>query len=333
MDDAFREWNPELYARMEDSESVDFSVTRNVYTALLHLRRPDTARLLWVDMLCINQGDFPERGHQVGMMKQIYSNAAFVSVWLGESLLEIKPLDTLRFGRPPKWFAPRGPKLVCRGSMTFDRSEPIGTSNTLEAAGAKFLGLDAGDETRRLNWGLIAGFHRLFGAPWFNRVWVLQGVGSNPWSRLVLGKNYFTWKQLGDMTKTLKKITPGIMELRNGPADIWRKISSESYQRNKFSFLSLIWLTCHFEYTEPRDRLFALLGIAKEFNNNSLSLPDSIQPDYNQPVIRILARYAHWLMTHDKSLNILYFGAHGASTIKCLRSRDDNHRSWIPEFL
>jgi hypothetical protein len=31
---------------------------------------------LWVDAICINQKDTNERGHQVGIMRNVYSKAA-----------------------------------------------------------------------------------------------------------------------------------------------------------------------------------------------------------------------------------------------------------------
>lgn len=38
---------------------------------------------LWIDALCIHQNDVEERGHQVNLMKQIYSSAQCVIIWLG----------------------------------------------------------------------------------------------------------------------------------------------------------------------------------------------------------------------------------------------------------
>lgn len=37
----------------------------------------------WIDYICINQDDDFERGHQVGMMKSIFSQASCVISWLG----------------------------------------------------------------------------------------------------------------------------------------------------------------------------------------------------------------------------------------------------------
>ncbi|KAL4893446.1 heterokaryon incompatibility protein-domain-containing protein [Aspergillus ambiguus] len=40
-------------------------------------------RRMWIDAICINQDDIPERNSQVAIMSQIYSKADSVVVWLG----------------------------------------------------------------------------------------------------------------------------------------------------------------------------------------------------------------------------------------------------------
>lgn len=47
---------------------------------------PSGWKYFWIDAISINQDDIPERNHQVQMMADIYSNAAFVMVWLGPNL-------------------------------------------------------------------------------------------------------------------------------------------------------------------------------------------------------------------------------------------------------
>lgn len=60
-------------------------VTKNLHAALLHLRDRFLERILWVDAICINQKDKEEQGQQVQRMAKIYSKAARVLVWLGET--------------------------------------------------------------------------------------------------------------------------------------------------------------------------------------------------------------------------------------------------------
>jgi hypothetical protein len=39
--------------------------TKNIFFALRHLRHSDRPRFLWIDVICINQGDIPERNEHV----------------------------------------------------------------------------------------------------------------------------------------------------------------------------------------------------------------------------------------------------------------------------
>ena len=59
-------------------------VTENLHAALLRLRDPFLPRILWIDAICIDQGDKGERNRQVQLMAKIYARASRVIVWLEE---------------------------------------------------------------------------------------------------------------------------------------------------------------------------------------------------------------------------------------------------------
>lgn len=61
----------------------DIGLTSNLTQALQHIRHASQRQCIWVDAICIDQQNLQERGHQVGLMGQIYSNAIRVLVWLG----------------------------------------------------------------------------------------------------------------------------------------------------------------------------------------------------------------------------------------------------------
>ncbi|KUJ08711.1 HET-domain-containing protein, partial [Mollisia scopiformis] len=60
------------------------SVTPNLALAIRRLRMPDGTRVVWIDAICVNQEDLNERSQQVQLMREIYSQAWRVVVWLGE---------------------------------------------------------------------------------------------------------------------------------------------------------------------------------------------------------------------------------------------------------
>jgi hypothetical protein len=67
---------------------VAWRVTPNLAAALQHLRRTQDAQTtpIWIDALCINQSDLDERSAQVAMMMAIYAQAKCVHIWLGNEI-------------------------------------------------------------------------------------------------------------------------------------------------------------------------------------------------------------------------------------------------------
>ncbi len=61
------------------------SITANLAGALRGLRskKAGTMRRLWVDALCIDQGNSEEKNHQVKHLGRVYEDATEVVVWLG----------------------------------------------------------------------------------------------------------------------------------------------------------------------------------------------------------------------------------------------------------
>ena len=62
-----------------------FEVRENLSHALRYLTFNSKDRVLWIDVICINQDDTSEKSHQVQQMGDIYRMASQVVVWLGHS--------------------------------------------------------------------------------------------------------------------------------------------------------------------------------------------------------------------------------------------------------
>lgn len=85
----------EAAAVLENADSVDRTsrrfdsmfgivrITQNLARALPYLRYLSKPRRLWIDAICINQDDADERSSQVQRMRDVYSLASRVVVWLG----------------------------------------------------------------------------------------------------------------------------------------------------------------------------------------------------------------------------------------------------------
>ncbi|EHK48134.1 hypothetical protein TRIATDRAFT_180941, partial [Trichoderma atroviride IMI 206040] len=61
-------------------------VTTNLEIALKHLREQNEETVFWIDALCIDQSNIAERSSQVAQMREIYSGASEVIIFLGHGL-------------------------------------------------------------------------------------------------------------------------------------------------------------------------------------------------------------------------------------------------------
>ncbi|KAH8203871.1 hypothetical protein TruAng_001935 [Truncatella angustata] len=59
-------------------------VTVNLVAALRRLRQPQARRVVWVDAICIDQGNISEKNTQIPLMARLYRSAKSVLAWLGE---------------------------------------------------------------------------------------------------------------------------------------------------------------------------------------------------------------------------------------------------------
>jgi hypothetical protein len=63
----------------------ELPVTLNLHEALSRLRYRYIERIVWVDAVCIDQGNIQEKEQQIQLMAKIYGQASRVIVWLGDA--------------------------------------------------------------------------------------------------------------------------------------------------------------------------------------------------------------------------------------------------------
>ncbi|PMD15205.1 hypothetical protein NA56DRAFT_550813, partial [Hyaloscypha hepaticicola] len=76
-------WGPPEPTKILLRNGIQIQVRENLWQALHHVRQESSSLRLWVDALCINQEDIPERNEQVSRMGTLYNQAEEVLVWLG----------------------------------------------------------------------------------------------------------------------------------------------------------------------------------------------------------------------------------------------------------
>lgn len=205
--------------------SAKIEVTRNCHNALRQLRLEDTVRILWIDAICIDQENIPERTAQIRIMDRIYNCADQIVVYLGEETT--------------------GTQLVFK------------ELHEIELFGSSGRALPSIEIVQELDNILLR--------PWFTRVWVLQEVyvaksvviqcGSAHASLGVLTALVWGHHRITRIT-TIK--VPFV--LRPGSRSEMRLVGSTyTWGREVAIHLwKVLAETRYFLATDPRDRIFAL---------------------------------------------------------------------------
>lgn len=60
-------------------------ITRNAASVIPHLASPRRTRLLWLDIICVDQSSNTDRATQVRIMPAMYARASRVIVWIGDA--------------------------------------------------------------------------------------------------------------------------------------------------------------------------------------------------------------------------------------------------------
>jgi hypothetical protein len=164
-------WGDATELREIEVSGKPLMVTSNLGDALVHLRYPIRTRTLWIDQLCINQGDSDEKAAQVAMMRDIYRNCTHCILWLGRICYE-----DYEFGE--EHIAAVFDFMKVLGAITEENLLAVwphgGHGGCPCGSGIPTLFCEyyVGTMTRKA-FAAFAAF-AMYGNPWWERIWTLQ---------------------------------------------------------------------------------------------------------------------------------------------------------------
>ena len=224
---------------------LSLQITSSLYNALKQLRYPDRTRTLWVDAVCINQGDIEERSSQVSLMQLIYTQTDRVIIWLGQN-----------------------DSLTADAIAALERVYQSIKASSHTQSGLPNQGLSASSvhlDLSRLETVAIA---RLFQRPWFKRVWVVQEAVSATCVVVVCGTCSIDWEHLAtvcmmDEFLLLSGVSAAMIRASVGILAIRRMQKLRNFDGG-LALLSLLVSIRGLDATDPRDKLFAIQHLASE---------------------------------------------------------------------
>ncbi|KAL8375654.1 hypothetical protein RB595_006981 [Gaeumannomyces hyphopodioides] len=228
-------------------------VTANLHCALVHLRQSKHDRVLWIDAICIDQENHRERTHQVDLMKRIYGQAERVLIWLGPATFKTR-IAMPYLLQVDQAVRQSGRRLDMPDAWR-DEFERSGQGSTAAAMAHPML-------------------PALFESPWFRRIWVIQEAASAKAALVMYGHDAVPARTFA-MLSTLPSVhipegAKAALEVMPSP------LKKMSWWRDSRDLLTLLCKFTNYEATDPRDKVYALLGISETGDGES-----RIKPDYS----------------------------------------------------
>ena len=299
-------------------DQTDISIRQNLFNALLHLRSSEETRTFWIDALCINQLDMAEKSAQVRKMQEIYGKSKEVLIWLGPEGNGSASAMMLATTISTYWSA-QGLDLIDAESE-FSKKSLADLSVLLDAC------------TCRSDPSPVEAFRSLVARDWFERVWTVQEAAVSVKTKTMqCGDSKIDWwgfiaaaKFLSHVFRRpdLKVYFPDISPL--GPASLrglfnldqlQTMIRNGSYQADLLRTLANYR---HYKATDPKDKVYALLGLMTE------ELTGSWVYDYSLDSRRVYIKVAEHCILHRGSLECL--GYCNAS------AQEPGLPSWVPNW-
>jgi len=263
----------------ESSENGWIHITDNLQSALAALweRRGEKMTIrIWVDALCINQNDLYERSQQVQMMRQIYSRAEKVLAWVG--------------------------------------SKPQTAPSSLSMAVFNLNTYHTTDEGPR------QALKEFFNEEYWSRVWIIQEITVASTVVMLYGDLDFPWTELASALKEFLKYSAqerdeseiDVSEIEIGASHLL-KFREHWIDTNKpITLLQAMLWTLHTKATDPRDKIFALLGLC---HDGFRLVPI---PNYKQPLESIISEMSRLSFSRTRSLDLMCLKGTGKMLAKSL---------------
>ncbi|KAK6596611.1 ankyrin and HET domain-containing protein [Botrytis cinerea] len=276
-----------------------------VYQALSHR---DLPRVLWIDAICINQEDIPERNSQVKYMGTIYSKSSIVLAWLGEPKTNKCLSSSFTAGWMDK-LVPEGDDIDEEGDndLVFDTFEMM-----LKDLNAHWDSEndDISFSTKNLRAG--AGIIRLFENPWWSRMWTVQEALLGKDTLLISGRRSISQDNLSAIFNSqLAHSRDGCNPRKSG-------FITTSFMKMRFlheyrdgnlsgSLEGLLNIFGERRCSDPRDKIYGLLGILAAEDANSIHPDYSIDIDllYGSTVVDIINKIVPKFSASGKSSAIV----------------------------
>ncbi|KAN0096027.1 HET domain containing protein [Hyaloscypha variabilis] len=294
---------------------IQFPATLNLCAALRRMRSDSQGGTLWVDAVCINQADNVEKSGQIPMMKDIYTDASIVTVWLGEQ----------------ENYSELVMRLISVASHLYEQDENVGPAT--HQAMIQLL------EVR----GVLPALGDFLQRDWWSRVWVIQEIAVAQRGLLLCGDKAITWREFINafllwtvMLRNASERSEFSIPLHHLDSIIRgtsaRTLLSQHGRLNGteqpglvnpwYGLQEMLEESWNFDSTDPLDKVYAWIGLS---NRTDVT----ITPDYDETPARVYAGLVKCILELKGSTKLVAFTGSG---LREARPIIEGLPSWAPDL-
>ncbi|CAN9470933.1 unnamed protein product [Alternaria alternata] len=300
-------WGAPVFDHTVAFEHGELKITATLAGALEHMRSTQHSVVMWADQICINQEDKAEKVQQIPLMGMIYTHATETLIWLGDEN-----------GEDP--------------TLALDLMETVyvrlqGTD--AQVTPADFSRLDFPPSDDRAWWAVRQFLRR----PWFGRLWTIQEAVLSRNLFVKCGKAEVCWDDFAawcyDLREThiLSWLTADVVlkekygEVTNAwtlppqGATVVNSIQADRLHGltlvQKEALLTILESTRYAQATEPKDKIYGVLGIADS----------TVVPDYKGSTREVY---------HNACLTEIPLRIY--ELLSCVDHEEPLRPSWVPDW-
>lgn len=260
-------WGDQTLRRFITINGTRYSVGKNLYDCLVHLRRATTDRELWVDTLCINQAEKDERSQQVLLMGDLYKKASQVVIWLG---LDVKGVHD----------------LFCEASEHHQTY-----SNTAKHASLR------PDQS-----GNLDAIQHLLGSSWWSRVWTVQELILGSSTIIQCGEHSLPWESFCQVIdRNANRMGPADLRKTSYSQYLALKRERQLYRQHvvrRYPLLERMYTFRGKQASVAVDKIFGFYGLLDEPSAE-------IRPEYDSYPEKVEESFAIDFINRYKSLAVV----------------------------
>ncbi|KAJ4138639.1 hypothetical protein NW768_002489 [Fusarium equiseti] len=324
-------WGEPVFSEPILLNDQQFTITSTLKYALSCLRYKTEPRILWVDAVCINQSDIEERNQQVALMREIYSRCerdiAWIDPFIGGNFTSAHLADKR---------VRRGAEDAVKEGMELMQEIAAKNPETLKEMQDKEV-----TDGYILKYGRHYFLRAVFVTPTiWERLWVMQELSLAPRLTLVCKDAELDW----DCLSVLLKDEPyfDAFHIYRGHAFDYLPVLGEIFVQVKLiedqrrlsrrtrpaqsRLMDVLTRFREMESTDPRDKIYGLLGLVTEDHG--------IKIDYTKSAGELYQETTMTLINLAGNLDILCQSPFESDAEhQALRQAQQNSMpSWVAEF-